>query len=148
MAPFYLGPGNVRGPSSSSADLTISQLLPFTILVANKQHFSLEFLFLCSCWLVMSSIFHVLTELLFVSLTERFTQIIFPSFVCMVYCMCGVHTLEYEHVCALLCAHVAAKAGLCVFLNYFLPHCLERSMLSQLCWLPSSTGFIGVCSQT
>lgn len=63
----------------------------------------------------MSSIFHVLTELLFISLTEMFTQIISP-FISMygILYVCGVHTLEYEHVCALLCAHVEAKAGLWV----------------------------------
>lgn len=45
-----------------------------------------------------------------------FIQIISPFLVCMVYYVCvgGVHTLEYEHMCALLCAHVEAEAGLWV----------------------------------
>lgn len=44
-----------------------------------------------------------------------FTQIISPFF-CMygkLY-VWGVHTLECEHMCALLCAHVEAEAGLWV----------------------------------
>lgn len=128
----------IRSIDGSTSDTILiqkkSQLLHFTILVANKQHFSLSFLFLCSCWLVVSRIFHVLTELLLISLTEMFTQIISPFFVCMVYCMCvgGTHTWIWTYVCPFVCTCGGRSRTLGVFLNYFLPHCLERRSLTEL----------------
>lgn len=105
----------------------------FITLVANKQHFSLGFLFLCSCWLVVSRIFHVLTELLFISLTEMFTQIISPFFVCMVNCMCGGYTHLNMNICVpFVCTCGGQSRTLGVLLNYFLPHCLERRSLTEL----------------
>lgn len=133
MAPFCLGPGNVRGHSSSSADPTVSQLLPFTIVVASKQHFSLRFLFLCSCCLVVFRIFHVFTKLLFISLTEMFTQIISP-FLCIWYIVCvwGTHTSIWTCVCPFVCTCEGQSRTLGVFLNYFLPRCLERRSPTEL----------------
>lgn len=77
----------------------------------------------------------MLTELLFISLTEMFTQITSPFFcVCMVYCMCVGYTHLNMNTCAhpFVCTCEGQSRTLGVLLNYFLPHCLERRSPTEL----------------